>query len=122
MLYQEIRISTLLHPFLYITHTKKMSLIILTSIRKAIFTQNKCPLFFMINNCNLCRSAKIYLVNLSYQEKEKDRFTLEITCETSIHHNWLHILNRISRVGSVGSGQTPVFVSFGLSFFFNFIF
>lgn len=78
--------------------TKKYS--VLTSIRKAIFTQNKCPLFFMINNCNLCRSAKIYLVNLSYQEKEKDQFILEITCETSIHHNWLHILNRISRVGS----------------------
>jgi hypothetical protein len=45
--------------------------IILTSIRKAIFTQNKCPLLFMINDCNLCRGTKINLVNLSYQEKRE---------------------------------------------------
>ncbi|RHN73407.1 hypothetical protein MtrunA17_Chr2g0298111 [Medicago truncatula] len=59
-------------------------------IRKAIFPQNKCPLFFMINDCNLCRSTKIYLINLSFQEKEKDQL-ISKKKKTEKHISYTHV-------------------------------
>lgn len=70
----------------------RIALIILTSIRKSIFTQYKCSLFLMINNCNLCRSTEIYLVHLSFQEfKKEEEASVRIhTYETPVHQNSLH--------------------------------
>lgn len=69
MIYYETQLSTLPQSVLYSYTSMKYKLMkisrkILTSIGNAIFAQNKCPLFFVINNCNLCWSTKIYLVNL----------------------------------------------------------
>lgn len=62
-----------------------------TSIWKSILAYYKGPLFFMIKNCNLCRSAKIYLVHLFNQEdirKHSNQTALSKTNGAYLTHFW----------------------------------
>ena len=64
--------------FLVITKEKEKKEIkqtweFLTSIWKSFLSNHKSPLLLMIQNCNLSRSAKIYLVHLIEPKHKRER-------------------------------------------------
>lgn len=93
-----------------------MSLIIITSIRKTIFTQYNCSLFLMIKNCNLCRSAEIYPVKLSFKEKVKCQFQLIKAYEMPVHQDRLHTCAQMCHITTNWAQQYKLVRWF--SFFF----